>query len=48
MGRVRGFERWKKKRGGGWAESASEREALRNVNLGGQGTKPDQLSNPMQ
>lgn len=48
MGRVRGFERWKKKkRGGGWAESA-RREALRNVNLGGQGTKPDQLSNPMQ
>lgn len=37
-----------KKRGGGWAESASERQALRNVNLGRQGTKPDQLSNPMQ
>lgn len=36
-----------KKRGGGWAESASERKALRNVNLG-QGTKPDQLSNPMK
>lgn len=28
-----------KKRGGGWAESASERKALRNVNLGQTGNQ---------